>query len=234
MFETSLRFIFFVICTPYLCQAFSSEDEEEVKPEEWNITHEMTKAGIIPKVLPHGPEQLLKVFLPHGFLDPGMMLLHEHAISVPGIVYDAPNDTWNALFIVVKENWDPEEKLASRSYNATIPPPAKNEWHQLVVLNIPGNEYMKGRTILKYDPPYHDLEKEIVDLHLYLVYRQPREFEVHRKTRMISKNDTLLASLSDYIRFYDLTGPIAANFHYRRWLHPPGFQTPVYPILEVG
>ncbi|KAL6990277.1 hypothetical protein U1Q18_050139 [Sarracenia purpurea var. burkii] len=32
------------------CQAFSSEEEE--KPKEWNMTAEMIKAGIIPKVLP--------------------------------------------------------------------------------------------------------------------------------------------------------------------------------------
>ncbi|XP_034667248.1 putative odorant-binding protein A5 [Drosophila subobscura] len=196
----------------------SSRCQEE---NELNVRRIMREMEVIPEILDEAPKGLLKVNYDN------TMDIEEGKMYTPKELKFEPKLDWNA---------DP----ASFYTVLMICPDAPNRenpmyrsWLHWLVVNVPGQDVMKGQPIADYFGPLPPTNSGL-QRYLFLVYQQPDRMDFDERRLELSNVDGHKNfDVQKFTQKYEMGAPVAGNIFQSKWdEYVPELMRVVYGVGE--
>jgi hypothetical protein len=158
---------------------------------------------LIPGLIEDVPQSLAKVIY-NGSIDVefGMELTPTQVKDKPNVTWNADPNSWYTVYMT-----DPDAGAYIKHGHKW-----RHEWHHWLVVNIPGNDVAKGRTLSEYigaAPP----RRRGMHRYVFLVFKQPGNLvfnHIHLPKNSPNGRDKL--SIQHFVTRYGLGKPIAGNY----------------------
>nr|XP_018914504.1 PREDICTED: OV-16 antigen-like [Bemisia tabaci] len=156
---------------------------------------------IVPDVVHTAPEQKIDVWFGTYFAEMGNVV-HEDVVSKQPVLL-----LWK---------WNPGDFFTLIVTGPDVPNselPTDAEWRHWIVMNIPGNDVLKGYTLRDYVGFGNETELGIHRM-VFLVFKQPRPY-MRSPEAILRTSDSAYRgffSTRNFVRMHNLGIPVAANF----------------------